>query len=119
MGHDVKVAESTVPITLTEAAVRAAKEAIVKDGSAGDFLRVSISGGGCSGYQYNLDFEKGPRADDTVITLEGLSVLVDPVSGGYLRGTVIDYLNGEDGSGFKFDNPNPRRRLCGCGSSWA
>ena len=119
MDHDAKVFEGSAPITLTEAAVRAAKDAILKDGSAGDFLRVSISGGGCSGYQYNLDFEKEPRADDSVLALEGLSVLVDPISGGYLRGTVIDFLNGEGGSGFKFDNPNPRRRLCGCGSSWA
>ncbi|NLF24577.1 MAG: iron-sulfur cluster assembly accessory protein [Deltaproteobacteria bacterium] len=118
MDRDVKVSENDAPITLTEAAVRAARDAIVKDGSAGDFLRVSISGGGCSGYQYNLDFDKAPRADDTVITFEGLSVLIDPISGGYLRGTVIDFLDDENGSGFKFDNPNPRRRTCSCGSSW-
>jgi len=106
------------PIHLTPAAVKAAKEAVEKDGEQGDGLRVSVVGGGCSGYQYNLVFEKEERAGDVLMNFEGLAIYVDPVSAGYLRGTVIDFVSGLNGSGFKFSNPNARR-TCGCGSSFA
>ena len=106
------------PIFLTAAAVEAAKQAVKSDGETGDGLRVSVVGGGCSGYQYNLDFEKEERLGDVVMSCDGLSIFVDPVSAGYLRGTVIDFVSGLNGAGFKFKNPNARR-TCGCGSSFA
>lgn len=106
------------PVFLTPAAVEAVKKAMQEEGQEGDGLRVSIIGGGCAGYQYNLDFEKGQRDDDTVMEFQGLKVYIDSVSGGYLRGTVIDYVTGLQGAGFKFNNPNARR-TCGCGSSFA
>ncbi|MBX7136763.1 MAG: iron-sulfur cluster insertion protein ErpA [Oligoflexia bacterium] len=106
------------PILLTPSAVEAVKNAIKQEGEAGDGLRVSVVGGGCSGYQYNLDFEKEPRMTDLVLEFDGVRIFVDPVSSGYLKGTVIDYLSGLQGTGFKFNNPNAKR-TCGCGSSFS
>lgn len=106
------------PIFLTTSAISAVKEAISKEGEAGDGLRVSVVGGGCSGYQYNLDFEKGGRPGDLTIDFGGVNIFLDPVSAGYLRGTVIDYMSGLQGTGFKFENPNAKR-TCGCGSSFS
>jgi iron-sulfur cluster assembly accessory protein len=106
------------PIQITASAVSAIRKAIEEEGEPGDSLRVSVVGGGCSGYQYNLDFDKEARMDDIVLSFEGVSVYVDPVSAGYLCGTVIDYVSGLQGQGFKFNNPNAKR-TCGCGSSFS
>jgi iron-sulfur cluster assembly accessory protein len=81
-------------------------------------LRVAVRGGGCSGFEYALDFERERRPNDIVIEYEGLSVYVDPISSGYLAGTVIDYNLGVSGTGFKFENPRATG-TCGCGSSFA
>lgn len=107
-----------MPIHLTPEAVKAIKRAIEEEGESGDGLRVSVVGGGCSGYQYNLDFEKESRIGDVVIPCDGVSVFIDSVSAGYLRGTVIDYVSGLQGTGFKFSNPNAKR-TCGCGHSFS
>lgn len=112
------VATDEQPIFLTAEAVAAIKRAISEEGEAGDSLRVSVVGGGCSGYQYNLDFDKEARMGDIVIPLDGVSVFLDPISAGYLRGTVVDYVSGLQGTGFKFNNPNARR-TCGCGHSFS
>lgn len=106
------------PILLTDAAVEAVRNAIKEEGEEGDSLRVSVVGGGCSGYQYNLDFEKESRMGDLSIDFSGVSVIVDTVSAGILKGTVIDYVSGLNGTGFKFNNPNANR-TCGCGSSFS
>lgn len=106
------------PISLTKSAIEAAKRALQDEGQPGDALRVSVVGGGCSGYQYNLDFENEPRIDDIKLDFEGVEVLIDPISAGYLKGTVIDFLSGLNGTGFKFNNPNAKR-TCGCGHSFA
>lgn len=106
------------PILVTSAAVEAIRNAIAAEGEEGDGLRVSVVGGGCSGYQYNLDFEKAPRMDDIVMDFNGVQVFVDPISAGYLKGTTIDYISGLNGTGFKFNNPNAKR-TCGCGSSFS
>jgi iron-sulfur cluster assembly accessory protein len=81
-------------------------------------LRVAVRGGGCSGFEYALDFEREARATDFVASYDGLTVFVDPVSARYLEGTVIDYVFGTTGAGFKFNNPKARG-TCGCGSSFA
>lgn len=112
------IATDEQPIWLTESAIDAVKNAISKEGQPGDSLRVSVIGGGCSGYQYNLDFDKTSRGDDTQLKFGGVTVLIDPVSAGYLKGTVIDYISGLNGNGFKFNNPNAVR-TCGCGSSFS
>lgn len=106
------------PIHLTPAALAAIKGAISEEGEDGDALRVSVQGGGCSGYQYQLDFEKDERMGDIVLELDGVRVFIDPISAGYLKGTVIDYVSGLNGTGFKFNNPNAKR-TCGCGSSFS
>lgn len=106
------------PIHLTDSAIEAIKKAILAEGEAGDSLRVSVQGGGCSGYQYALDFEKEARMGDLTLDFGGVQVLIDSVSAGYLKGTVIDYVSGLNGTGFKFNNPNAKR-TCGCGSSFS
>ena len=81
-------------------------------------LRVAVRGGGCSGFEYALDFDTEQRETDELIEFDGIKVFVDPISARYLDGTLIDYLTGIMGSGFKFINPNATG-TCGCGSSFA
>lgn len=106
------------PILLTDAAVDAVRAALKEEGEEGDFLRISVVGGGCSGYQYGLDFDKEERMGDLAIDFDGVKVVVDTISSGYLRGTVVDYVSGLNGTGFQFKNPNAKR-TCGCGSSFS
>jgi len=105
------------PISLTAKAAEMVRKAAEQEGLAGHALRVGVTGGGCSGLQYLLDFVKEPSAEDFVSTHHGVSVFVDPFSAGHLAGTVIDYVDGLQGSGFKFENPNIVKS-CGCGSSF-
>lgn len=81
-------------------------------------LRIAVMGGGCSGFQYALDFEQEARPTDEVLHYDGLDVYVDPVSLRYLEGITIDYVFGMNGAGFKFLNPKATG-TCGCGSSFA
>ena len=106
------------PIFLTPSAIDAVRKALQEEGEEGDALRVSVVGGGCSGFQYALGFEKSPREDDLVLEFDGVKVFVDSISSGYLNGTVIDYVSGLNGTGFKFNNPHAKR-TCGCGSSFS
>lgn len=112
------VATDEQPVLITDAAVEAIRNAIKEDGEPGDGLRVSVVGGGCSGYQYNLDFDKEERMGDITLSFGDFSVFIDSISAGYLRGTVVDYVTGLQGQGFKFSNPNAKR-TCGCGSSFS
>lgn len=105
------------PIFVTSSAVEAIRNALAAEGEEGDSLRVSVIGGGCSGYQYNLDFDKETRMGDIELNFDGVKILVDPISAGYLKGTTVDYISGLNGTGFKFNNPNAKR-TCGCGSSF-
>ena len=106
------------PVLFTASAIEAIAKALKDEGEAGDFLRVSVVGGGCSGYQYGLDFDKEERMGDIAITFDDVKVVVDQVSAGYLRGTVVDYVTGLHCTGFQFKNPNANR-TCGCGSSFS
>lgn len=81
-------------------------------------LRVSVLPGGCSGFQYGLNLEEGPREDDEIVVSEGIKLFVDPFSAQYLQGTRIGYASSFQGSGFTFSNPNASGG-CGCGSSFA
>lgn len=105
-------------ITLTDTAVEMVKAAMQREHLTEHGLRVSVVGGGCSGFQYNLNFDSDIRADDIVLEQGGVRMLVDPTSAQYLRGTTIDYVSGLHGAGFKFLNPNASR-TCGCGSSFS
>lgn len=111
--------ESTGPVSLTEKAVQMVKISREQEGLAETYgLRVGVRGGGCSGFEYALDFEEEGRDNDWVIDYDGLQVFVDPVSARYLEGTSIDYVMGPTGTGFKFNNPKAVGS-CGCGSSFA
>ena len=107
-----------VALFLTDVAVGKVREVMTREGVKEGGLRVAIVGGGCSGFQYNLSLDESPREDDIVIEQSGVRLLLDPISQQYVYGTVIDYVNGLHGAGFKFVNPNANR-TCGCGSSFS
>ncbi len=106
-------------VVLTAKAVEMIKLTRTQEGMDESFgLRVAVMGGGCSGFQYALDFEQEARETDESFEVEGLRVFVDPVSARYLADVVIDYVFGMSGAGFKFNNPKATG-TCGCGSSFA
>jgi iron-sulfur cluster assembly protein len=103
-------------IQLTPAAIAQVKSILAERGEESG-LRISVIGGGCSGFRYQMTLDKEVRADDRMFEMEGLRVFVDAQSMPYLDGTTVDYVNGQDGSGFKFDNPNAALS-CECGESF-
>jgi len=103
-------------VTLTETAVEKVKAILAERGGEGG-LRIAVVGGGCSGFQYQMTLDKAPTQEDQVFEQNGLSVYVDSRSLLYLSGTMVDYVDGLTGSGFKFDNPNSKGS-CGCGESF-
>src|SRR5512138_1142845 len=105
------------PIVLTAKAIEMVKQAIEQEGLTGHGICVGVVGGGCSGFQYSMDFQKEPRPDDLTFEQDGVKLYVDPMSSMYLQGVTIDYVVGLQGAGFKFDNPNAKS-TCGCGSSF-
>jgi iron-sulfur cluster assembly protein len=107
------------PVTMTKKAADMARITREQEGIDASYgLRIAVRGGGCSGFEYALDFEKEPRDNDWVYEQNGLTIYVDAVSAKYLEGTEIDYVLGATGAGFKFNNPQARG-TCGCGSSFA
>ncbi len=105
-------------VSLTAKAVQMVKEAMAQENLTGHGIRVGVVGGGCSGFQYSMDFENQPRDGDFVLEQDGVKLYVDPMSSMYLQGVTIDYVQGLQGAGFKFNNPNARN-TCGCGSSFS
>jgi iron-sulfur cluster assembly accessory protein len=105
-------------LTLTENAIRQVKLLLARDKREGQGLRVGVTDGGCSGFSYKLDFDKEQKPEDTVREWGGLKVYVDPKSAPFLKGTVIDFVAGIYGGGFKFTNPNATG-TCGCGTSFS
>ena len=104
---------------LTPKAVRMIKLTREDEGLDDTFgLRVAVRGGGCSGFEYALDFENQSRDNDEILQFDDLQVFVDPISSRYLAGTTIDYSLGVQGTGFKFENPRAVG-TCGCGTSFA
>jgi iron-sulfur cluster assembly accessory protein len=104
-------------ISVTPAAADAVKELLSKRNLSGYALRVFVSGGGCSGYQYGMALENNIREQDLQADFHGVQVVVDEVSINYLRGAIVDYVDGLMGTGFKIENPNAVA-ACGCGSSF-
>jgi iron-sulfur cluster assembly accessory protein len=103
-------------ITLTPGAIAKVKS-ILAGQKEDTGLRISVVGGGCSGFQYQMTLDNEQNSDDKIIDMEGLKLLVDTSSLVYLNGTIVDYIEGANGSGFKFDNPNAKTS-CGCGDSF-
>jgi iron-sulfur cluster assembly accessory protein len=107
----------TTNVIVTERAAQRIGE-ILRREPAGTMLRVSVEGGGCSGFQYRFDTERERAHDDVVIEKGGATVLIDPVSLNYMAGSEIDFVDDLIGSSFKVNNPKATAS-CGCGTSFA
>ena len=105
------------PVAFTAKAIEMVRNAIEQENLVGYGIRVGVVGGGCSGFQYSMDFENEAKEGDTVYEQDGLKYFVDPMSSMYLQGVTVDYIQGLQGAGFKFINPNARN-TCGCGQSF-
>jgi iron-sulfur cluster assembly protein len=105
-------------VILTATASHKVQEFMAEHGASTESgLRVAVLPGGCSGFQYGLNIEDAPEADDEIFDQDGIKVFVDPFSAQYLEGVEIDYVTSMMGSGFSFRNPNASGG-CGCGSSF-
>jgi iron-sulfur cluster insertion protein len=109
---------SAPPVTLTPSAARRIARIIQDEGDSGLKLRVTVSGGGCSGYQYGFNLDDVQTEDDLTIERDGVTVLIDPVSLDFLRGAEIDFVDELMGQSFRINNPNATSK-CGCGSSFS
>ncbi|KEI70614.1 iron-sulfur cluster insertion protein ErpA [Endozoicomonas elysicola] len=116
----MSVVETVIPepISVTETAARRVCELLADETEENQRLRVYVTGGGCSGFQYGFTFDSNLADDDTLIIKEGASVVVDSLSYQYLVGAEIDYEEGLEGSRFLVKNPNAKS-TCGCGSSFS
>ena len=117
IGLEMAIQERVLPLmTVTEAAATKIKQLISEEEDV-SVLRVAIQGGGCSGFEYALGFDRGAIEGDSVLELHGVTVVVDPFSAPYLQGSTVDFLETIQEAGFKIDNPNAVA-ACGCGHSF-
>jgi len=112
------VTEMPAPLNFTDSAAAKVKQLIDEEGNADLMLRVFVTGGGCSGFQYGFTFDESLNDDDTVMEKAGVRLLIDPMSYQYLVGAEIDYTEGVEGAQFVIKNPNATS-TCGCGSSFS
>jgi iron-sulfur cluster insertion protein len=110
--------ETTAPLLFTDNAARKVRQLIEEEGNDQLKLRVFVTGGGCSGFQYGFTFDENEQEGDTLVENEGVTLLVDPMSFQYLTGAEIDYKEDLSGSQFVIRNPNATT-TCGCGSSFS
>jgi iron-sulfur cluster assembly accessory protein len=103
-------------VTVTSNAARKIQELMAEENEV-SVLRIAIQGGGCSGFQYALGFDRGPQDGDNEIESNGVRVVIDPFSAPYLTGSEIDFVDALMGAGFAINNPNVQA-ACGCGSSF-
>ena len=103
-------------VTVTDNAARKIQELMAEESEV-SVLRIAIQGGGCSGFQYALGFDRGPQDGDNEIESNGVRVVIDPFSAPYLTGSEIDFVDALMGAGFAINNPNVQA-ACGCGSSF-
>ena len=106
------------PIQISPSAVAKVRSLLEEEGNLQLKLRVYVTGGGCSGFQYGFSFDEESEDDDTKIEKDGITVVVDPMSYPYLVGSKVDYQEGLQGSKFTVENPNASS-TCGCGSSFS
>jgi iron-sulfur cluster insertion protein len=112
-----KVVEDAT-VNFTDAAANKVKALVEEEKNPNLKLRVSVDGGGCSGFQYGFAFDENVNSDDTVIEKNGATLLIDVSSMQYLNGSEVDYLEGLEGARFVVNNPNAKS-TCGCGSSFS
>jgi iron-sulfur cluster insertion protein len=110
--------EMPAPLSFTDSAANKVKELIVEEGNPDLKLRVFVTGGGCSGFQYGFTFDEVTNEDDTAMEKNGVTLLIDSMSFQYIVGAEIDYTEGLQGSQFVIKNPNATS-TCGCGSSFS
>ncbi len=106
------------PLVFTDNAAAKVRQLIEEEGNPSLKLRVFVTGGGCSGFQYGFTFDEVQNDDDTVMEKHGVQLLIDPMSYQYLTGAEIDYSEGLEGAQFVIKNPNAQT-TCGCGSSFS
>lgn len=109
--------QAITPLFLSDSAVSKVRELVEEEGNESLKLRVFVTGGGCSGFQYGFSFDEAQDDEDAIIEKDGISLLVDPMSYQYLVGATVDYQEGLQGSQFVVQNPNASS-TCGCGSSF-
>src|SRR4026207_866906 len=112
------VTEMPPPLVSSDSAANRVKELITEEGNPELKLRVFVSGGGCSGFQYGFTFDEVVNEDDTAMQKAGVKLLIDPMSYQYLVGAEIDYQEGLEGAQFVIKNPNATT-TCGCGSAFS
>ena len=112
------VTETPSPLVFTDSAATKVKELIDEEGNPDLKLRVFVTGGGCSGFQYGFTFDEAVNEDDTSLKKNGVMLLIDAMSFQYLAGAEIDYQEGIEGAQFVIKNPNATS-TCGCGSSFS
>ena len=105
-------------VILTDSAVQAVNRFIQNSEKDIAGLRIKVDGGGCSGFQYGLRLEDSVTDEDTVHEIKGINLLIDKASEPLLEGVTVDFIDGMEGSGFKFENPNATNS-CGCGKSFS
>lgn len=106
-----------MPLTLTPSASKKLGSLLAEENNPNLKLRIFVSGGGCSGFQYGFTFDENQEDNDELIESEGAKVLVDPMSGNYLNGSEVDYVEDLNGAQFVIKNPNAASS-CGCGKSF-
>jgi len=112
------ITEMQAPLVFTDNAAAKVKQLIDEEGNLDLKLRVFVTGGGCSGFQYGFTFDEAVSDDDTTMQKNGVTLLIDPMSLQYLGGAEIDYQEGVEGAQFVIKNPNATS-TCGCGSSFS
>ncbi len=112
------LSEMPSPLNFTDNAAMKVKELIREENNPALMLRVFVSGGGCSGFQYGFTFDENEAEGDTKVMKNDVTLLIDPMSFQYLAGAEIDYQEGIDGAQFVIKNPNAKT-TCGCGSSFS
>jgi iron-sulfur cluster insertion protein len=112
------VTDTPAPLLFTDSAATKVRQLIDEEGNSELKLRVFVSGGGCSGFQYGFTFDESVADDDTVMEKGGVTLLIDPMSFQYLVGAEIDYQENAEGAQFVIKNPNAQS-TCGCGSSFS
>ena len=118
---NTKIPIITKPVRLTELAAKMIFEAMDEENYKNHALRVGVLGGGCAGLRYNLDFTEKPfndKLNEIIYKDRGIEIVIDCFSASFLIGVEIDYNDGLNNSGFKFNNVNELQRTCGCGSSF-
>lgn len=119
--HDWGMDETTTtstPVVLSDSAVAKLTVLLAEDGDEQQALRIAVTGGGCSGFQYALGFDTELHDDDIAFEQDGVRVVVDEQSAEFVRGAIVDFEDGLQGKGFKIENPNSTGS-CGCGSSFS